>query len=182
MPIIENDKYGLIDTEGKKVVRVSELNCVLIAFGSFWDHPGVRPYRVGETDPLILPLDIDGNRKRIAFNEKGQLITTLLREDMVSPWSHYNNYGLIIVEDGRYGFIDFEQDPLLELKYEEVSFLRFIQEKNLLKIKQDGLYGLADSASGDIVVEPQYEKLESTGWVEHKALKGKKTTRFTCSI
>ena len=174
LPIIENDKYGLIDTEGKKVVRVSELNCVLIAFGSFWDHPGVRPYRVGETDPLILPLDIDGNRKRIAFNEKGQLITTLLREDMVSPWSHYNNYGLIIVEDGRYGFIDFEQNPLLELKYEEVSFLRFIQEKNLLKIKQDGLYGLADSASGDIVVEPQYEKLESTGWVEHKALKGTK--------
>jgi len=158
----------LIDTEGEKVVRVSELNCVDLAYGLFWDHPGVRPQQVGETDPLILPLDIDGNHKRVAFNEKGQLITTLLKH------SFYNNYGLIVVEDERYGFIDFEQNPLLELKYEEVTFLRFIQERDLLKIKKDGLYGLADSASGDIVIEPQYEKLESTGWVDHEALKGTK--------
>ena len=158
----------MIDTEGEKVVRVSELNCVDLAYGLFWDHPGVRPQQVGETDPLILPLDIDGNHKRVAFNEKGQLITTLLKH------SFYNNYGLIVVEDERYGFIDFEQNPLLELKYEEVTFLRFIQERDLLKIRKDGLYGLADSASGDIVVEPQYEDLESAGRPDDHVLKGEK--------
>ena len=168
LPIRENGKYGLIDTEGEKVVRVSELNCVDLAFGLFWDHPGVRPQQVGETDPLILPLDIDGNHKRVAFNEKGQLITTLLKH------SFYNNYGLIVVEDERYGFIDFEQNPLLELKYEEVTFLRFIQERDLLKIRKDGLYGLADSASGDIVVEPQYEDLERAGRPDDHVLKGEK--------
>ncbi len=174
LPIRENGKYGLIDTEGEKVVRVSELNCALSAFGSFWDHPGVKPYQVGETDPLILTIDIDGNRKQVAFNEKGQVITTLLREYVAAPQLHYNNYGLIVVEGGRYGFIDFEQNPLLELKYEEVSFIiPFIQERDLLKIKQDGLLGLADSASGDIVIEPQYEDLESTGRAEYEVLKGK---------
>ncbi len=143
LPVRENGKYGLIDTEGEKVVRVSELNCADMVFGSFRGHQGVIPHQVGETDPLIFPLDIDGTRKRVAFNEKGRFY------EGVCP----------VKTDGSLGLINTQGEVLLESRYDNIvtSPGRTPPDDAAARFEENSRTGYLDS-DGEVLFEGKIEE------------------------
>ena len=130
----QNDKYGIIDFEGKKLTEpiYEEINGVM--------------YREGE-------LEVKQDGKYGVINIKGTVLVKTQYDEIISDnyYSEENGYkraGYIVgkrTEDGiRYGYINYKGKLRLKLEYNDISRVNGISDDKLVYLiaSKNGQYGL----------------------------------------
>lgn len=146
----EDNKYGVIDTQGKKIIETK-----------YEDVKIPNPEK-----SVFICYENEGTK---VLNENGQEIFTEyqyiepLRLKNVSSDLMYEKSVLKYFEDGKYGIIDFNGKRITKAIYEEIDTLQF-KEGELL-VKKDGKYGVIN-IKGTILVKTKYDKIETDKFYE----------------
>lgn len=141
----ENDKYGVINTQGNEIIQFK-----------YEDVKIPNP----EKDVFIC---YEGE-KTVILNENGEQIFTQynniqpLRLKNISSDLMYEKTILKYEQDGKYGIIDFNGKQVTKAIYEEIDTLQF-KEGELL-VKENGKYGVIN-IKGATLVEANYDKIET---------------------
>ncbi len=140
----ENNKYGVIDSKGNKIIETEYENVKI-------PNP--------EKDVFICYK----NESTEILNEKKEKILTEyeniepLRLKNVQTDLMYEKSVLKYSKDGKYGIINLAGKKITNTIYEEIDTLQF-KEGELL-VKKDGKYGVIN-IKGTTLVKPQYDKIE----------------------
>lgn len=166
LPIRDENTVGFINPDGEKVVGKSEHINFDCTFHLYQAHvPGNNLYKeVGQTNPLVLSLEYDEFSIITVFNKEGKLIASQ-RERRVPK----NDNGIIAYEGGKYGFIDYNGNQILDFKYDEMALVpsEMPSEPNststmdFLRVTKDGNKGIAHSADGEYIINPEYDHIRS---------------------
>ncbi|ACB84318.1 WG repeat-containing protein [Natranaerobius thermophilus] len=171
-PVVQNDRYGLIDEEGNKLLdkefsnirkqRATGDSDYRANFFMVTDqdenkgiwHPITQDFLIEPQYDRIHPL-LEGlflvreEDKNGLVNLKGE---TVLDTNYDSLYSFEE--GLALVEkDDKYGYVDQSGKEVIDLQFSEVS--RF--EGGKAPVVKDGNYGVIDK-SGEWLIEPEYSK------------------------
>ena len=150
-----NNKWGVINQEGKEVITPSYREMVII------------PNK--EKDVFICTYNINeetGTYQTKALNSQNEEILTEYEQIEVlenidannNVW--YEENILRIKLNGKYGLIDLRGKELLQPEYDEITVLQGIE--NSIIIKKDGKVGLVND-NGSIIVEPEYAEIKNLG-------------------
>ena len=146
----ENNKYGVIDTQGNKIIETEFENV-----------------KIPNPEKAVFICYENENTK--ILNEKGEEILTEyediepLRLKNVLSDLMYEKSTLKYSKDGKYGIIDLNGKKITNAIYEEIDTLQF-KEGELL-VKKDGKYGVIN-IKGKTLVKAQYDKVEADKFYE----------------
>ena len=146
----ENNKYGVIDTQGNKIIETEFENV-----------------KIPNPEKAVFICYENENTK--ILNEKGEEILTEyediepLRLKNVLSDLMYEKSILKYSKDGKYGIIDLNGKKITNAIYEEIDTLQF-KEGELL-VKKDGKYGVIN-IKGKTLVKAQYDKVEADKFYE----------------
>ena len=149
----ENDKYGVIDSKGNKIIEAKYENVKI-------PNPQKNVFICYENDETKV------------INEKGEEIYTeyknieSLRLKNVFSDLMYEKSTLKYSKDGKYGIIDINGKKLTNAIYDEIDTLQ-TKEGELL-VKKDGKYGVIN-IKGATLVKPQYDKIEADKFYEEES-------------
>lgn len=146
----ENDKYGVIDTKGNKIIE-TKYDDVKIP------NPQKDVFICYEND------------KTKVINEKGKEI--YLEYENIEPLRlknilsdlMYEKITLKYSKNGKYGIIDINGKKVTNAIYDEIDTLQ-TKEGELL-VKKDNKYGIIN-IKGTTLVKPQYDKIEADKFYE----------------
>ena len=150
-----DNKWGVIDSEGKNVIDPSYKEMIVIpnskvpVFICTYDVN----YETGEYNTKVL-------------NEKGEKIfTQYSKVEAIQNKNKNNNLWydqdiLKVQKDGKYGLIKFSGEEILPAEYEEITAILGIE--NAYKIVLNGKVGIVNN-EGKIVVEPKYADIDVLG-------------------
>ena len=151
--IFENDKWGVIDNKGNKIIEPT------------YDEMIVIPNK--NEDVFVCTYDVDyttGTYKTKVLNEKGKVILDEYSnieafENSTENEVWYEIDVLKFEKDGRYGLVDFKGDIVLEAEYSEIEAMSGI-ENNLVIIK-DGKKGVYNIATNEVVIDCKYNEVST---------------------
>ena len=146
----ENDKYGVIDTKGNKIIEAKYEDVKI-------PNPQKDVFICYENDDTKV------------INEKAEEIYTdyeniepLRLKNILSDLMYEKNT-LKYSQDGKYGIIDINEKKITKAIYDEIDTLQ-TKEGELL-VKKDGKYGVIN-IKGVTLVKPQYDKIEADKFYE----------------
>ncbi len=140
----ENNKYGVIDAQGNKVIE-----------------PKYENVKIPNPEKAVF-ICYEGETTK-AINEKGEEIFTEyeniepLRLKNILSDLMYEKSVLKYSQNGKYGIIDLNGKKITKAIYEEIDTLQF-KEGELL-VKKDGKYGVIN-IKGTKLVKAEYDKIE----------------------
>lgn len=140
----ENDKYGVIDAKGNKIIEAKYENVKI-----------PNPEK-----PVFICYEGENTK---VINENGEEIFTEyqniepLRLKNILSDLMYEKSILKYSKDGKYGIIDLSGKKITNAIYEDIDTLQF-KEGELL-VKKDGKYGVIN-INGATIVKAQYDKIE----------------------
>ena len=151
--IFENDKWGVIDNKGNKIIEPT------------YDEMIVIPNK--NEDVFVCTYDVDyttGIYKTKVLNEKGKVILDEYSnveafENSTENEVWYEIDVLKFEKDGRYGLVDFDGNIVLEAEYTEIEAMSGI-ENNLVIIK-DGKKGVYNIATNEVVIDCKYNEVST---------------------
>ena len=146
----ENDKYGVIDNKGNKIIETKYTNVKI-------PNPSIPVFVCYEEESTIV------------LNEKAQEIFE--QYDNVQPLRLKNVLEDLVYEksvlkyskDGKYGIIDLTGKKLTNPIYEEIDTLQFKEGELLVKL--NGKYGVIN-IKGARLVKTNYDKIEADKFYE----------------
>ena len=148
----ENDKYGVIDSKGNKIIEAKYDNIKI-------PNP--------QNDVFIC---YENNATKV-INQKGEEIYTqyenvepLRLKNIVSDLM-YEKSVLKYSQNGKYGIININGKKITNPIYDEIDTLQ-TKEGELL-VKKDGKYGVIN-IKGAVLVKPQYDKVEADKFYEEE--------------
>lgn len=151
--IYENNKYGVINSKGEKIIEPSYAELIVI--------PNYKK------DVFICTYDINGeNYKTKALNSKNEEIFEEYEEiSFLDNYDSQNNISyeqnlLKVKKDGKYGLIDFTGKEKLSCEYENIETLKGAE--NSIIVTQNGKKGIVDS-EGKRVITPEYTAIKLAG-------------------
>ena len=146
----ENDKYGVIDAKGNKIIEAKYEDVKI-------PNPQKDVFICYENDDTKV------------INEKAEEIYTdyeniepLRLKNILSDLMYEKNT-LKYSQDGKYGIIDINGKKITKAIYDEIDTLQ-TKEGELL-VKKDGKYGVVN-IKGVTLVKPQYDKIEADKFYE----------------
>ena len=148
----EDNKYGIIDTQGEKVIEAK-----------------YEDIKIPNPEKAIFICYENGETK--VLNDKGEEIFTNyeniepLRLKNISSDLMYEKSVLKYFKDGKFGIIDFNGKKLTKAIYDEIDTLQF-KEGELL-VKKDGKYGIIN-IKGTTLVKTNYDKIETDKFYEEE--------------
>ena len=148
----EDNKYGIIDTQGEKVIEAK-----------------YEDIKIPNPEKAIFICYENGETK--VLNDKGEEIFTNyeniepLRLKNISSDLMYEKSVLKYCKDGKFGIIDFNGKKLTKAIYDEIDTLQF-KEGELL-VKKDGKYGIIN-IKGTTLVKTNYDKIETDKFYEEE--------------
>lgn len=151
----KDNKWGVIDSEGNNVIDPSYKEMIVIPnskMGVFICTYDVN-YDTGEYKTKAL------NQKNEEIFTKYDKIEAVQNTDKAGNLTYDQNV-LKIEKDGKYGLINFSEQEITAIDYEEITAILGIE--NSFKVKKDGKYGIVDN-EGKIVVEPKYADIDILG-------------------
>jgi len=145
----ENGKFGVINSDGEKVIEPLYDEIILIPNSS-------KPI-------FICTYDVDdanGTYKTKAINDKNEEI--LLGYDKIEVIDNYDSKQNIWYEDnvlrvsknGKYGIINYQGQEILPCEYEEITALKGVKTNFI--VKKDGNVGLVNDV-GQTIVNTEYK-------------------------
>lgn len=146
----EDDKYGVIDTQGNKIIETKYEDVKI-------PNPEKAVFICYETENTKVLNE--NNEEIFAEYEKVEP----LRLKNISSDLMYEKSILKYSKDGKYGIIDFSGKRVTKAIYEEIDTLQF-KEGELL-VKKDGKYGIIN-IKGATLVKINYEKIETDKFYE----------------
>lgn len=146
----EDDKYGVIDTQGNKIIETKYEDVKI-------PNPEKAVFICYETENTKVLNE--NNEEIFAEYEKVEP----LRLKNISSDLMYEKSILKYSKDGKYGIIDFSGKRVTKAIYEEIDTLQF-KEGELL-VKKDGKYGIIN-IKGATLVKTNYEKIETDKFYE----------------
>lgn len=151
--IYENNKYGVINSKGQKVIEPSYAELIVI--------PNYKK------DIFICTYDIQGeNYKTKALNSKNEEIFTDYEEiSFIDNYDSQNNISyeqnlLKVKKNGKYGLIDFNGKEKLACEYDNIETLKGAE--NSIIVTKDGKKGIVNS-EGKNVITPNYNNIKLAG-------------------
>ena len=151
--IYENDKWGVIDNKGNKIIEPT------------YDEMIIIPDK--NKAVFVCTYDVDyttGTYKTKVLNEEGkeilkdlELLEALENSNEKEVW--YEKDVLKFEEDGRYGLVDYKGKVVVDAEYSEIKSMNGVQN-NLLLVK-DGKVGVYNIATNEIVIEPLYQEVKA---------------------
>ena len=174
LPVFDysKDTVELINAAGETVVKENEYiqkEGQFIVYGP-QGAMDTRFAKVGRTQPLVLGLSYKGGQITAVFNYRGELLTVIPGDKHFD----YNQHGYIDYKDNSYGFIVHNGNQLLGYEFDHISFGEFREDPQLhevgtnqkhLFVTKNGGEGVADSRSGSIIIEPEYETIKRESWI-----------------
>ena len=148
----EDNKYGIIDTQGEKVIEAK-----------------YEDIKIPNPEKEIFICYENGETK--VLNDTGEEIFTNyeniepLRLKNISSDLMYEKSVLKYCKDGKFGIIDFNGKKLTKAIYDEIDTLQF-KEGELL-VKKDGKYGIIH-IKGTTLVKTNYDKIETDKFYEEE--------------
>ena len=165
LPVRNEHTAGLITPDGEKAVKKTKW----IDFHLTFSEGGgayTTPYlEVGETNPLVLYLDYEHTA---VFSTDGRLITIL--PDRIG--TIYNDHGIIVYENGKYGFMDHDENLVLDYIYDNITMGS--SGYDYLKVKKDRKEGLVDGKNGKHIFDPEYSNIRPLRNIEGNLFKAEK--------
>lgn len=146
----EDDKYGVIDTQGSKIIETKYEDVKI-------PNPEKAVFICYENENTKVLNE--NNEEIFAEYEKVEP----LRLKNISSDLMYEKSILKYSKDGKYGIIDFRGKRVTKAIYEEIDTLQF-KEGELL-VKKDGKYGIIN-IKGSTLVKTNYEKMETDKFYE----------------
>lgn len=146
----EDDKYGVIDTQGNKIIETKYEDVKI-------PNPEKAVFICYENENTKVLNE--NNEEIFAEYEKVEP----LRLKNISSDLMYEKSILKYSKDGKYGIIDFSGKRVTKAIYEEIDTLQF-KEGELL-VKKDGKYGIIN-IKGATLVKTNYEKIETDKFYE----------------
>ncbi len=153
--IFENNKWGVIDSSGNKIIDPSYEEMITIpnskndVFLCIYDVN----YETGEYKTKVL------NSKNEQILTEYEQIEAISNKDINNNiW--YENNVLKVKKDGKYGIINLAGKELAPCQYDEITALEGI--KNTLKVIQNGKVGILDE-EGKEIVKIQYTDITNLG-------------------
>jgi len=153
IPIFENNKWGVINNKGVKIVNNEYDEMIIIPN----KNKGV----------FICNYDVNYNDetyKTKVINEKSEEILTeyenisaIENTDGKIVW--YEDNLLKFQKNGKFGLIDFEGKIIIEPEYDNIYALDGI-EKSII-IEKDGKKGLVNTSLGEIIIPAEYNEISS---------------------
>lgn len=151
----KDNKWGVIDAEGKDVIEPSYKEMIVIPNSKM--------------PVFICTYDVNyetGEYSTKAINEKGEKIYTQYekieaiqnKDKNDNLW--YDQDILKVQKEGKWGLIKISGEEILPTEYEEIQAILGIE--NSYKIKKEGKYGIVNN-EGKIVVEPKYADIDVLG-------------------
>lgn len=148
----ENEKYGVINTNGEKIVKTEYDNV-----------------KIPNPEKPVFICYKDNNTK--VFNEKGEEIYTeykniepLRLKDIASDLT-YEKSTLKYADNNKFGIISIDGKKITDAIYEDIDTLQF-KEGELL-VKQNGKYGVIN-IKGVTIVNPIYDEINSDKYYEEQ--------------
>lgn len=148
----ENNKYGVIDTQGNKIIETK-----------------YEEVKIPNPEKEVF-ICYEGENTKV-LNSKGEEIFTEyenvepLRLKNISSDLMYEKSTLRYSKDSKYGLIDFNGKKITKPIYEEIETLQF-KEGELL-VKQEGKYGIIN-IKGETLVKSDYDKIEADKYYEEE--------------
>lgn len=149
----ENDKYGVIDSKGNKIIEAKYENVKT-------PNPQKNVFICYENDETKV---INEKSKEIYTEYKN--IEPLRLKNVFSDLM-YEKSTLKYSKDDKYGIIDINGKKLTNAIYDEIDTLQ-TKEGELL-VKKDGKYGVIN-IKGATLVKPQYDKIEADKFYEEES-------------
>ena len=146
----ENDKYGVLNTEGNKIVETEYDNVII-------PNPEKAVF-----------ICYEGENTKV-LNENAETIFTEyegiepLRLKNISEDLMYEKTTLKYKKDDKYGIINLDGKKITNAIYEEIDTLQY-KEGELL-VKKDGKYGIIN-INGGTLVKPIYDSVEADKYYE----------------
>lgn len=154
--VYTNSKWGVINSKGEQLSNISYDDMIIIP---------------DSTKPVfIVSYEVDyqnGTSKTKAINEKNETLfgnrenVNAILNYRASDDVWYNPDVLSFQSNGKYGLIDFEGKEVLPAEYDNVVSLQGILKTVLLT--KDGKYGLFNTASKTLAVNPIYTEIQAFG-------------------
>ncbi len=146
----ENDKYGVINTQGETIIE-----------------PKYEDIKIPNPEKAIF-ICYENNSTKILNDKQEQIYTQYqdiqpLRLTNVISDLMYEKTTLKYSQDEKYGIIDIDGKKITDPIYEEINTLQF-KEGELL-VKKDGKYGIIN-IKGTTLVKPQYDGIEVDKYYE----------------
>lgn len=147
----ENGKFGVIDSEGKKIIDTTYDDIIAIP---------------NKTKPIFICTydvnDENGTYSTKALNEKNEEILT--GYDKIEAIDNFDSKQNIWYEDnvlrvsknGKYGIINFEGKEICACEYDEITALKGV--KGNFVVKKDNNVGLIND-QGQIIIKPEYKEI-----------------------
>lgn len=135
--IYQDGKFGFINKQGKPITP--------IVYDKAWDFIGGYATVIVGRDMYI----IDKEGKRKTYNE-------------YNVFRHLNDKpsrGILAKKGGKWGYIDYEENVLLDFKYDEImSYEDYSGDESYLVVRVDGKYGAYDY-NGKCLIPPIYDQI-----------------------
>ena len=153
--VFNDNKWGVIDEEGKEVIAPSYAEMVIIPnnkIGVFVCTYDVN-YETGEYKTKVL------NEKNKEIFTDYDLVETMQNMDK-SNNTWYESKVLKVARGGKYGLIDLNGKEIIATEYDKISPISGV--KDTFKTEKDGKCGVVNS-DGKTIIEPQYADIDVLG-------------------
>lgn len=152
-PVLENNKWGVIDNKGNTVIQASYDEMITVPNS----QKGI----------FICTYDFDGSTyKTKVINEKNeQLFSEYEQIQAIDNYDSnsntwYEDNVLKVKQNGKYGLINFKGEKILDTVYDDIHSLKGV--KNSLIIKKDGNTGICNNY-GAIIADTIYKEILALG-------------------
>lgn len=149
--IYDNGKWGVIDSNGKAIVKANYEEMIVI------------PDSTKDVFICVQEANYEnGTYKTKAINTKGEeVIKGYNKVEALANYDEnqkiwYESNVLKVEKDGKYGLVNFSGEELAGCNYDKIEPLYGVT--NSLVVSKDGKYGLCDN-EGNIIIEPKYKKI-----------------------
>lgn len=162
--LMYENKYGVIDKEGKQIVK-PQYDMIQIPNPEKPIFICMKNYNAetGEYNTEVL-------------NENGEeILSNFYRVEAIyisEPIDDifYQTEVLKYKENGKYGLINFEGKKITKAIYEDIQSLEYKQ--GMLLVKKDDKYGIIN-LKGQKIIDSKYDKIESDGYYEQDTFSSK---------
>lgn len=152
-PVLENNKWGVIDNKGNTIIQASYDEMITVPNS----QKGI----------FICTYDFDGSTyKTKVINEKNeQLFSQYEQVEAIDNYdansnTWYEDNVLRVKQNGKYGLINFKGEKILDTVYDDIHSLKGV--KNSLIIKKDGNTGICNDY-GAIIADTIYKDILAIG-------------------
>ena len=149
--VLLNNKWGVIDQEGKIVIEATYDE--MFAIPNKNKEVFIYAYNIDDTAGTYKTKAIN-SKKQPLFTEYEQVQAIENYDSKQNIW--YEKDVLKVFKDGKFGLISIDGNKLLPCEYEEITSLKGVSG-NLL-IKKDGKVGIAN-LTGQVIVSPTYKDI-----------------------